>query len=213
MSAGDWPQQLSCGLQQMQLTVDARAQQSMLDYLALLQKWNKAFNLTAIRDPGEMVARQLLDSLAVLPFLYGSRVLDVGTGAGLPGIPLALAQPQRQFVLLDSNSKKTRFLNQVLLELNIGNVQVICGRVEAFHPEQPFHNIVSRAFASLDDMLRLSRHLLAADGRWLAMKGQLPEAEIRRIPSAYRIELHPLYVAGLHGQRHLVVVFPQAAMP
>ncbi|MCW8903471.1 16S rRNA (guanine(527)-N(7))-methyltransferase RsmG, partial [Sedimenticola sp.] len=156
-----WRHQLSEGLRIMAIDLSERRQQLLLDYLALLLKWNKAFNLTAIRDPGEMVPRQLLDSLSILNLVQGERVLDVGTGPGLPGIPLAVAQPDRQFVLIDSNGKKTRFVQQAVVALGLDNVQVVRTRVEAYQPDAGFDTITSRAFAALPKMVQLTRHLLA----------------------------------------------------
>lgn len=202
-----WAEQLAQGLQTMGLEADAHQQQQMLDYLALLRKWNRAFNLTAIRDPDVMVSRQLLDSLSIHRLLQGNRVLDVGSGAGLPGIPLAIMNPDRAFTLLDTNSKKTRFLNQSRLELGLENVQVEQVRVEAYQPEQLFDTITSRAFASLPDMLRLTRHLLAPAGCWLAMKGAVPEDELSTL-DGFRYEIQQLAVPGEAGERHGVVLYP-----
>jgi len=192
----------------MGLEADADQQQQMLGYLALLQKWNKAFNLTAIRDPEIMVSRQLLDSLSVHTLLRGNRVLDVGSGAGLPGIPLAIMNPQRAFTLLDTNSKKTRFLRQAKLELDVENILVEQVRVEQYQPRQPFDTITSRAFASLPDMVRLTRHLLAPGGCWLAMKGAVPVDELNAVGQEFRHEIHPLGVPGETGQRHGILLWP-----
>jgi 16S rRNA (guanine527-N7)-methyltransferase len=202
-----WAEQLAQGLQTMGLEADAQQQQQMLDYLALLRKWNRAFNLTAIRDPDVMVSRQLLDSLSIHRLLRGNRVLDVGSGAGLPGIPLAIMNPDRAFTLLDTNSKKTRFLNQSRLELGVENLQVEQVRVEAYQPEQLFDTITSRAFASLPDMLRLTRHLLAPGGCWLAMKGAVPEDELSTL-GEFRYEIQQLAVPGEAGERHGIVLYP-----
>ncbi len=202
-----WAEQLAQGLQTMGLEAGAQQQQQMLDYLTLLQKWNRTFNLTAIRDPEAMVSRQLLDSLSIHSLLRGNRVLDVGSGAGLPGIPLAIMNPARAFTLLDSNSKKTRFLNQSRLELGLDNVQVEQARVEACRPEQLFDTITSRAFASLPDMLRLTRHLLAPGGCWLAMKGVVPEDELSAL-DGFQHEIHPFAVPGEAGERHGIVLYP-----
>lgn len=178
----------------------------LLDYIALLDKWNQAYNLTAVRDPGEMVTRHLLDSLAVAPHLTGQRIIDVGTGAGLPGIPLAILFPERQFVLLDSNGKKTRFLVQAKASLGLDNVTVIHSRVEEYRPEEPFDTVIARAFAALTDILSLCRHLVAKEGAVLAMKGDASEAE--SVPGGFRLAgLIALNVPGLaHEQRHLIRV-------
>lgn len=178
----------------------------LLDYIALLDKWNQAYNLTAVRDPGEMVTRHLLDSLAVAPHLTGQRIIDVGTGAGLPGIPLAILFPERQFVLLDSNGKKTRFLVQAKASLGLDNVTVIHSRVEEYRPEEPFDTVIARAFAALTDILSLCRHLVAKEGAVLAMKGDASEAE--SVPGGFRLAgLIALNVPGLaHEKRHLIRV-------
>ena len=184
-------------------------QQQLLAYLALLVKWNKAYNLTAVRDPDEMVSRHLLDSLSVVPFVAegGERWLDVGSGGGMPGIPLAIMFPQRQFTLLDSNGKKTRFLTQVKLELGLANLEVIHSRVEAYRPALPFHGICSRAFSSLQDFSDWTRHLGDADTRWLAMKGVHPDDELQALPEDFQLlACHVLKVPGCQGQRHLLIL-------
>lgn len=179
----------------------------LLDYLALLVKWNRAYNLSAVRDPGEMVARHLLDSLAILPWVDGHRLLDVGSGAGLPGIPIALARPHLQVVLLDSNGKKTRFLRQVQLELGLTNVEVVETRVEAYRPAAPFDRISSRAFAQLREFVALSAPLLAPGGRWLAMKGRLDENELTEVQrEQVKLQVHRLTVPGVDGERHLIEI-------
>lgn len=176
-------------------------------YLELLQHWNRAFNLTAIRDPQDMVMLHLLDSLAVQPFLHGNRILDVGTGAGLPGIPLALINPDKEFVLLDSNSKKTRFLTHVIHELKIKNVSVFHERCENFQPEKCFDTIVSRAFAAIKVMLTTTQHLVCEQGQFLAMKGQYPEEEITAMPDHFKVlAVHELKIKGLDAERHLVCI-------
>src|SRR6056297_3212502 len=170
MSGALWQNQLSRGLADMGLALDESSQQQLLGFLALLTKWNRAYNLTAVRDPNRVVSRQLLDSLSILPFVTADHLLDVGAGGGLPGIPLAIARPQSRFTLLDSNSKKTRFLTQCLVELGLENVEVIHGRAEQYQPPQPFRQISSRAFTALDNMVRWCGELLANDGEFLAMK-------------------------------------------
>ena len=203
-----WGEQLEQGLAGMGISATPGQQRLLLDYLALLEKWNRAFNLTAVRDPRKMVSRQLLDSLSILHLLEGERILDVGSGAGLPGIPLSILEPGRSFTLLDANSKKTRFLRQAKLELGLDNVEIEQARVEGFHPSRPFHVIASRAFASLPDMLALTRHLLAPGGCWLAMKGVVPQAEIESLGEGYRTEIQPLKVSGESGQRHGILIRP-----
>ena len=201
---GAWQEQLADGLAQMGLTASSSQQTLLLDYLQLLQKWNRSFNLTAVRDPEIMVSRQLLDSLSIFSLLRGEEVLDVGSGAGLPGIPLAIMDPGRRFTLMDTNGKKVRFLRQAKLELGLENVQVEQARVETYTASQPFQTIVSRAFSSLPLMLELTRHLLSGDGCWLAMKGAVPVEEIDALDYALRIQIHALQVPGEAGQRHAV---------
>lgn len=180
-------------------------QDRFLHYLHLLRKWNSVFNLTAIRDPHEMILLHLLDSLSINSYLQGTRIIDVGTGAGLPGIPLALVNPEKKFVLLDSNNKKTRFLTQAILELKIKNIDVVHARCENFHAQQGFDCILSRAFASLSEMLVITKHLLKPGGGFLAMKGAYPEQEIRAIPLEFKLlEVYPLVIKGLDAKRHLV---------
>lgn len=201
-----WARELRQGLAALDLSLDERQQEQLLDYLALLARWNRAYNLTAVRDPAQMVTRQLLDSLAVLPWVRGPRLLDVGTGAGLPGIPLAIARPQLDCTLLDANGKKIRFVRQAVLELGLDNVQAEQQRIENFAPPRPFDTIVSRAFASLRDFVEGSAHLLAPDGQWLAMKGPLAEAEAEVLPAGLARRIIALQVPGEPGTRHLVMV-------
>jgi len=200
-----WQSELSDGLQQMGLELSEHQQQQLLEYLQLLVKWNNVFNLTAIRDPDEMVSRQLLDSLSILPWVRGSSILDVGTGAGLPGIPLAIALPKIQFTLLDSNGKKTRFVQQAAAQLGLKNVSVVNQRVESISGADGFDVITSRAFSALADFIAGTRHLLAPDGRWLAMKG-LADKETPELPHGTESRTHTLFVPGCEGQRHLVEV-------
>ncbi|WP_456379328.1 16S rRNA (guanine(527)-N(7))-methyltransferase RsmG [Thiolapillus sp.] len=203
-----WKQQLGRGLAEMELTASSQQQRLLLDYLVLLEKWNQTFNLTAVRDPAKMVSRQLLDSLSIHSLLQGDAVLDVGSGAGLPGIPLAIMNPSRSFTLLDSNSKKTRFLRQVKLELGLDNIQVEQARVEHFQPQPAYDTITSRAFAALPDMLRITRHLLAPGGCWLAMKGTVPDDELKALEPEFRYEIYPLAVPGETGKRHGILLYP-----
>lgn len=178
-----------------------------LAYLDLLVRWNRAYNLSGIRDPDRMLTHHILDSLAVRPYVRGPRCLDVGSGAGLPGLILALSLPETHWVLLDSNRKKVRFLNQALLELGPANVKVVAARVEEYRPGDGFSTIVSRAFTSLKRFRDLSGHLLSADGRLLAMKGAMPEAELAELDeNAGDIQVHELTIEGLEAQRHLVVL-------
>lgn len=202
--------ELARGIETLGLDIDMATQQRLLDYLALLAKWNKAYNLTAVRDVDEMVSRHLLDSLSIVPQFEaagGERWLDVGSGGGMPGIPLAILFPGKSLTLLDSNGKKTRFLTQVKLELKLDNLQVIHSRVEAFQPEQPFNGIVSRAFSSLEDFTNWTRHLGDARTNWLAMKGVHPSEELAALPEDFRVEAeHALAVPGCQGQRHLLIL-------
>jgi len=195
------------GLAQLDLVLEDVAQQQLLDYLALLQKWNKIHNLISRKESDNLVVRHLLDSLVVLPYINGSRVVDVGSGAGLPGIPLAIANPQCHFTLLDCNSKKARFRNQAVIELGLKNVTVVDARAEEFRPEQGFDSVISRAFATIADMLTVAGHLATPGGKFLALKGVYPEQELAELPQGYRLEVvHPLAVPLLGAERHLVVV-------
>lgn len=192
-------------LGQQPLAVEDR--QRLLAFVRLLAKWNAAYNLTAVREPEEMVTRHVLDSLVVRPYLYGSRVLDIGTGPGLPGIPLAVARPDCRFTLLDANAKKTRFVTQVVGELGLKNVEVAQTRVENYRPVEKFDTLVARAFASIADILDNARHLCAAHGHFLVMKGVYPEAELAAIPAEYALrEVVALTVPGLDAARHLAVI-------
>lgn len=202
---------LAQGITTLGLPLDAEQQERLLAYLALLVKWNQAYNLTAIRHPLEMVTKHLLDSLAVLPHLHGARVLDVGSGAGLPGIPLAIAAPAREFTLLDSNGKKTRFLLQAKGELRLSNLSVVHSRLEQYRPGQLFDTVTARAFASLADMVAGTAHLLAPGGSLLAMKGEYPQDELDALPPGFAVrEIIALTVPGLEAQRHLVRIAPAA---
>ena len=197
------------GAAELGVALDARQHEQLLAYLALLIKWNKAYNLTAVRNPDEMVSRHLLDSLSIVPSVapLGERWLDVGSGGGMPGVPLAILFPERRFTLLDSNGKKTRFLTQVKLELQLSNLDVVHSRVEAFTPEQPFQGICSRAFSSLQDFADWTRHLGDAETRWLAMKGVQPDDELQALPEDFHLEsCQVLKVPGCQGQRHLLIL-------
>lgn len=201
---------LADGLKQLGLTLDTETQAALRRYVDLLGRWNRTYNLTAVRDPVEMVTRHLLDSLAIAPFVRGPRVIDVGTGAGLPGIPLALAHPALAFVLLDANAKKTRFLVEVQGQLKLRHVEVVQARVEAYRPEQPFDTVLSRAFASIADMLKTAGHLCRPGGQLLAMKGTYPAEELAEMPAEYRlVRTEALRVPGLDAERHLVIITPR----
>ncbi len=202
----DLRKKLDTGLARLGLDLPEAVRDQLLTYVELLAKWNKAINLTAVRDPAEMVTRHLLDSLAVVPYFHGQRTIDVGTGGGLPGIPLAIVFPEREFVLLDSNSKKTRFLVQARASLGLENVTVVHERVEAFHDDGGFDCIITRAFAPVADILTGSRHLLTPNGEFLAMKGAVPEQELAALPQGFHLlEVIALKVPGLEQeQRHLL---------
>jgi 16S rRNA (guanine527-N7)-methyltransferase len=176
----------------------------LLDYLLLLNKWNDAYNLTAVRDLESMVSKHVLDSLAVLPWLNGTNIIDVGTGAGLPGIPLAIARPDIQFTLLDSNGKKTRFLNEVKRQLSLKNLKIIQFRAENYHATPGFDTVISRAFSSLEQMIFWTKHLIADNGIWLAMKGRYPDAELQVLEHKYRVEQYT--VEGVEGERCCVLI-------
>jgi 16S rRNA (guanine527-N7)-methyltransferase len=201
--------QLETGLAELELPLPPLAVDRLLAYLDLLVKWNGAYNLTAVRDPAQMVSRHLLDSLAVLPWLAGSRFADVGTGAGLPGIPLAIARPELQFDLYDSNGKKIRFVTQAVAALGLANVQARQARIENVHPETGYDGVLSRAFAALADMTQWCGHLLAPTGRLLALKGVYPADELAALPPGYTAEaVHRLAVPGADGERHLAIIAP-----
>lgn len=203
----DHARQLSRGAEQMGIALSEHQAEQLLAYMALLNKWNKAYNLTAVRDPNEMVSRHLLDSLSVLPHVEQGRWLDVGSGGGMPGVILAIMLPDSDFTLLDSNGKKTRFLTQVRLELGLDNMQVVNSRVEAFSPDRPFDGIVSRAFSSLADFTELTRHLSTPQTRWLAMKGLYPQDELQALADDFRVQRSvELLVPGSDASRHLLVL-------
>lgn len=194
--------QLEDGIVALGLTLPEGAVARLLDYQALLVRWNAAYNLTAVRDPAGMITRHLLDSLTLLPYLSGDSLADLGTGPGLPGIPLAIAAPGRRIVLVDSNGKKVRFLREAIRSLKLEGVEAIQSRVEAV--QGPFDCITARAFASLADMLGWGGHLLAPQGRWLAMKGRRPDDELEQLPAGFALRaMHVLHVPGLEGERHL----------
>jgi 16S rRNA (guanine527-N7)-methyltransferase len=200
---------LAAGIAALGLDLPSDAKARLLAYLALLDKWNRVHNLTAVREPDKMVSHHLLDSLAVLPFFESGRVLDVGSGGGLPGIPLAIARPDLDITLIDSIAKKTAFLMQAKAELGLGNLHVATGRVEEFKPETGFDLITSRAFSDLNDFVTLTRHLLAPGGRWLAMKGLYPHEEIAALPTWIRLAAaHELNIPGLDATRHLIILEP-----
>jgi len=204
MSTAD---QLKRGLIGLGLTLDEETQQRLLDYVALIDKWNRVYNLTAIRDPEKMISHHLLDSLAVAPHLSAKRLLDVGSGAGLPGIPLALAKPGMHVTLLDSNHKKTAFLSQVAIELRLNNIEVCAERVESWRTQEKFDVIISRALSDMSEFVQTTRHLLAPGGVFAAMKGLHPYEEIGKLPAGFTVrQVLPLSVPGVEGARHLALI-------
>jgi 16S rRNA (guanine527-N7)-methyltransferase len=191
---------LSDGLANLRMPLPEDAPAKLLAYLDLLLRWNRTYNLTAVRDPGDMVPRHLLDSLAVLPWLHGATLADLGSGAGLPGIPLAIARPDLAVTLVESNGKKARFLREVVRSLPLANVTIEQARVQ--DATGAYDTVTARAFASLPDMLAWGGHLLASQGRWLALKGRVDPAEIEAVPADFRLlAIHPLQVPGVGGER------------
>lgn len=199
--------QLEAGCLSLNLAIDSDKIAAFVDYLALFHKWNKAFNLSAIRNPDEMPAKHILDSLSVLPYISAKHIIDVGTGAGLPGIPLAICLPEAQFTLLDANGKKTRFLFQAVQSLGLENVNIEHQRVEAWQPAQPVDAVICRAYSSLPGIVASCTHLLTSEGKILAMKGLIPTDELREVEKHYIVEhVHALTVPGLEGERNLIVL-------
>jgi 16S rRNA (guanine527-N7)-methyltransferase len=189
------------------ITLPENQKQQLVGYVELLHKWNKAYNLTSVRRPEEMLVRHILDSIVVEPHLQGSRFIDVGTGPGLPGIPLAIVRPDSHFTLLDSLGKRVRFLRQVQHELHLENITPVQSRVEEFPAEPPFDGVISRAFASLTDMVTWCQHLPAENGRFYALKGLRPDDEIAVLPANFSVEdVIRLQVPELDGERHLVMI-------
>jgi 16S rRNA (guanine527-N7)-methyltransferase len=192
---------LEQGLKQFNLT---SLHTPLLHYLVLLNKWNVAYNLTAIRDLESMISKHILDSLAILPWIKGEKLLDVGTGAGLPGIPLAIARPDLRVVLLDSNGKKIRFLHEVKRQLKLKNVELVQLRAETYQPTTGFDTVTSRAFSNIEQMIHWTQHLVAKDGIWLAMKGVYPHDELDKITQSYQVEQYQ--VSGIDGERCCVII-------
>ncbi len=192
---------LVAGIKSLELDMDV---DKLFGYLSLLHKWNQAYNLTAVRDMESMVARHVLDSLAITGWIKATDVLDVGTGPGLPGIPLALARPDLNIVLLDSNGKKIRFLREVKRVLSLNNIDIVQTRVEDYHREDGFDTIVSRAFSELQTMMDWTKHLIAKQGIWVAMKGRHPDAELASIQQHYRVETYA--VTGVEGERCCIII-------
>lgn len=199
---------LDVGLEGLSLDLPASARTALLEYLALLGKWNKTYNLTAIHEPERMLTHHILDSLALTPHVGAGPLLDVGSGAGFPGIPLAIVRPDLSVTVMDASQKKCGFMQQVAIELKLANVTVVHARVEAFKAPQQFNQIVSRAFSQLTEFVRLSAHLLAPGGYWLAMKGVHPQQEIAQLMAARVVRTLPLQVPGLDAERSLIIMEP-----
>lgn len=198
---------LADGMRQLGLLVEVEKQQKLMQYLRLLQKWNRTYNLTAINKTEQMVSHHLLDSLAVLAHLQSGRWLDVGCGAGLPGLVLAIMRPSWTFDLLDSNSKKCSFVQQAMIELGIKNIRVHCVRVEDWQQTDKFDGVISRAFAEMEKFVITTRHLISPGGTWVAMKGVLSDAEIGQLPTGVRLEqIIPLQIPGLDAARCLAIL-------
>ena len=191
---------------QTDIELTDQQEDQLIAYVELLDKWNKTYNLTSVRDPSEMLVKHILDSLVVGKLLKGNTFIDVGTGPGLPGIPLAILYPERNFVLLDSLGKRITFLRQVIYQLKLTNVTPVQSRVEAYTPEVPFDGVLSRAFSSLQDMVSWCQHLISAEtGTFFALKGQYPAEEIDALPENIKlVASHQLSVPELTGERHLV---------
>ena len=198
---------LEKGLGTLNIALGTDQVDALLHYVALLRQWNRAYNLTAVTDPLEMVRLHLLDSLAILPYLRGKCFADVGTGPGLPGIPLAIALPERHFTLVDSNGKRVRFLFHVKTALGLTNVSETHARAEGFNPDPRVDGVISRAFTSLGDMVDKTRHMLAIGGKFYAMKGRYPEKELRELGKDYTVSsCHRLRIPGVEGERHLLEI-------
>jgi 16S rRNA (guanine527-N7)-methyltransferase len=199
--------QLQAMLEETELSLPIEQQNKLIQLVELLAKWNKAYNLTSVRDPKQMLVKHIMDSIVVSPHLQGKRFIDVGTGPGLPGLPLAILNPDKHFVLLDSLGKRLRFIRQAVLELGLKNVEFVQSRVEEYQPEEQFDVVLSRAFASLEDMLFWCKHLPKATGHFLALKGQFPEQEVNTLDKQFKfIETISLQVPNLEGERCLVKV-------
>ncbi len=200
-------EQLQQLITQSDLDISSEHQEQLVSLVELLHKWNKAFNLTSVRNPSDMLVKHIMDSVVVSPHLEGKRFIDVGTGPGLPGLPLAILNPDKEFFLLDSLGKRIRFIKQAAHALGLKNVTTVQSRVEEFHDEQGFDGVISRAFASLDDMLDWCHHLPHSQGKFYALKGVIPDAELAHLkPELVLDDIHTLVVPELEGERHLVVI-------
>lgn len=194
-------------LNEAKISLAEEQKQQLIAYVNMLDKWNNAYNLTSVRNPAEMVVRHIMDSVVVAPYLHGQRFIDVGTGPGLPGIPLAIVMPEAHFTLLDSLGKRVRFLRQVQHELKLTNVEPVQSRVEAFSAEPGFDGVISRAFASLEDMLSWCHHLPTPEGHFYALKGMRADEEIAALPAGFKvIDAVRLHVPELDGERYLVTI-------
>ena len=201
--------QLAHGLDALALPAVTGVQKKLLDYVALIEKWNRVYNLTAVREPEKMLFHHVLDSLAVAPHVKGALILDVGSGAGLPGIPLALVHPLSSVTLLESSHKKSAFLKQAVIELELANVEVVTSRVESWDAPRSFDVVISRAFSDLAEFVSLAGRLCAGNGVLAAMKGVYPYEELLQLPAGYRVEgVIPVAVPGLRAERHLVFIKP-----
>ena len=194
-------------LAQANIQVSEQQKDQLIELVNLLNKWNKAYNLTSVRDPQEMLVKHILDSLVVSPYLQGDRFIDVGTGPGLPGLPLAIINPDKQFVLLDSLGKRVSFIRNAVLKLRLTNVTPVLSRVEEYQPEEKFDGVLSRAFASLKDMTEWCHHLLSSDGLFYALKGIYHQEEVQNLNDIFTVEkVVSLDVPTLVGARHLVLL-------
>jgi len=203
---GELAQLLQRGMEALDLEASTEVVGQLLQYVALLDKWNRTYNLTAIREPRAMITRHLLDSLAAMPYIEGPFLADVGTGPGLPGIPLALMRPDLNWVLLDSNSKKTRFVTQAVAEIGLENVRVLTGRVADIELESRCNTVISRAFTDISAFINGAGHLCREEGQLLAMKGAAVTDELQRLPDGYSAERIPLQVPGLDAQRCIIKI-------
>jgi len=201
------------GLAEMGQPLDCQKESQLIRYIELISQWNRVFNLSSIRDTDTMVARHLLDSLSILPYIKGRTIIDVGTGAGLPGIPLSIAMPDHHFCLLDNNRKKIQFLEKVSQQMSLRNVHIVNRKVEEFHVEPLFESVISRSFSTLGDFLALSKHLVKPGGQILAMKGVYPLTELQELNPVFKvIDIHPLKVPKLSAERHVVELMYQPEM-